>query len=530
MRIKRLLTLSLITVCVLGLAAVTFASSEEPQYGGTLRVARVVTKTSIDVNNFDTYGIHNVATQFYETLVDRYPTGEIHGLLAKDWTISDDGLVYTFNLQPNVQFHDGTTFDAVVVKWNLERKIEKKLPLWDLIPWDKIEVVDPLTVKITLTRPSPEVLGVLNDRTYSMYSPTFVNEVGDDALATQACGTGPFMVERYLPNEILVLKKNPNYWQEGLPYLDEIIYHAVPDTNTRSVMLEAGDVDLIQNPAIDIVARLEGNPDFTLFKNVGSRLVYVALNTQRAPFNDVRVRQAANYAIDKEGILQSIYRGTATISKAALMTSVTTGYEEIGYYPYNPDKARELLEAAGWAVGPDGIRRRGGQKLSVKFYARKGAIAGDIETAEFMQAMLVDVGFDVDLLVRDTAGFLSAVTVNVWEADYDMVNLSWGTYTGDASWAVNCGFACKAWAPVKYNRMYFCDGEVERLREEAYGARTLEERAPIYRKIYERVFYQAPIIQLFDILQVAPAGKHVHNVGFEPSLTIWPLRETWIEN
>ncbi len=224
-------------------------------------------------------------------------------LLVADFEVSEDGLVHTWTLQPDVTFHDGSAFDAEAVKWNLERKIELQQPLWDLIPFDTIEVVDPLTVQVTLTRPSPGMYGVLAAKTWSMYSPTFAQEVGDEGLKSQASGTGPFMVETFVPNEDLVLTKNPNYWQEGLPYLDSVVFRAVPDINARAIQLEAGDVNMALDLAVQDVERLRTNSRYP--RRRGRRFAPVlhhheqrqgaARRRARAPGAQLRGRQGRDH-------------------------------------------------------------------------------------------------------------------------------------------------------------------------------------------------------------------------------------------
>ena len=160
---------------------------------------------------------------------------------------------------------------------------------------------------------------MLAAKTWSMYSPTFAQEVGDEGLKSQASGTGPFMVETFVPNEDLVLTKNPNYWQEGLPYLDSVVFRAVPDINARAIQLEAGDVNMALDLAIQDVERLRTNTDIRVEEGAGSRQYYVTMNNAKAPLDDVRVRQALNYAVDKEGIIQAVFLGRyATLRRGGL--------------------------------------------------------------------------------------------------------------------------------------------------------------------------------------------------------------------
>ena len=504
----------------------------KPRYGGTLTVA-VPGIVHLDCNGVNQFGLNEIVQQFYETLVDRDATGEVKPLLIKDIKVSDDGLVHTWTLQSGVKFHDGTDFNAEVVKWNLERKIEKKLPMWDMIPFDKIEVVDPLTVRVTLKRPYPGIYNVLHVKTFSMYSPTFVQKVGDDALKSQAVGTGPFMVAEYVPNEHLKLKRNPNYWQEGLPYLDEIIYRVVPDANTRAIMLEAGEVDVAGFLSIQDMERLKFNPDINILAGVSSRYYYLAINLSNPPLDDVRIRKALNHAVDKETMARTIFMGYAEPAKAFLVTPAVSGYTEAGYYEYDPERAKALLDEAGWVdTNGNGIRDKGGKELVLTLRTRKGVTPGDIETAEMVQGYLKAVGIQVNIDIVDTATFLAELNKPLTDPGYphyDLCNLSWGTFTGDAEYPLKTYYACDAWPPKYWDYSHYCNEQVDAWIAEADKAPTLEERNAIYAKVIKQVWDDAIAIYLFQGKATTTARSYVKGLYLDPAQTIWPVKWAWLE-
>lgn len=506
-------------------------AQEAPTPGGTLTIAFVPLTTDIDVNARNVSSLNEQAQYVYETLFDRDAEGVVQPLLVADAEVSEDGLVHTWTLQPDVTFHDGSVFDAEAVKWNLERKIELQQPLWDLIPFESIEVVDPLTVRVTLSRPSPGMYGVLAAKTWSMYSPAFAQEVGDEGLKSQASGTGPFMVETFVPNEDLVLVKNPNYWQEGLPYLDSVIFRAVPDINARAIQVEAGDVDMGLDLAIQDVERLRTNSNIRVEEAAGSRQYYIAMNNAKAPLDDVRVRQALNYAVDKEGLIQAVFLGHyATLAEAVYLNPAVEGFVAAGSYPYDPEQAAALLEEAGWVdADGDGIREKDGQPLRLTLHTRRGGAAGDIEIAELVQGMLQQVGVGVEIIVLDSAAFIAEVTKPVEEATYDLVSLTVGTFTGDAEYIMETFYACDSAAPRYYNRAYFCDEEIDELIAESSAIPTLEGRNEIYAEIVRRVFEQAPVLMLFDAVETAAMQNDVQGVYFEAAGVNWPGKYAWLQ-
>lgn len=505
-------------------------SQTSPTPGGTLQIAYTATSPHLDIQGTNQGTLAEPAHYIYETLFDRDPEGEIVGLLAREYEVSDDGLTYTFELQPDVMFHDGTPWDAEAALYNLRRKIDLELPTYDSIPWDDFNVLDELTLEVTLSAPAPHILNVLAAKTWSMYSPTHAEEAGADGLLNEAVGTGPFVLEEFRPNEELRLVRNPDYWQEGLPYLDGVTFRVVTDANTRAALLESGEIDIAFGLPTQITQRLAMDPRFNILEGTGSRQFYFPLNNRLAPTDDVLVRQAINHAVDKEGIIQAVFMGAgAEIADAVYLNPTVNGYTSAGVWEYDPERAEALLEEAGWAADGKGGRVRDGEQLELKLYTRRGATAGDFETAELVQGMLADVGIKVDMVVLESASYVSAVTVEPEEADYHMANLSVGIVTGDAEYIMSTFYHSSSFSPRLYNRAYYSNPEVDRLIEESRLLGDLEERNALYAEIIPLVFNDAPILQLFDEIEFLATNARVHDIYFEPTFNNWPAKYAWLE-
>lgn len=506
------------------------AAQPAPTPGGTLTIAFVPLATHIDTNSVNISTVNELGHYFYETLYDRDGTGKVKGLLVKEDQISADGLTWTWKLQPDVKFHDGSPFNAAAVKWNFDRKTQKRQPLWDLLPFKSVDVVDDLTVRVTLTRPAPNLRSILVTKTYSMYSPAFQQRVGDDGLKTQASGTGAFTVVEFRPNEVVRLRKNPNYWQKGLPYLGEIVFRVAPDINARSTMLEAGDADMALGLSIPDLQRLRTRRGLKVQGALGSQQYYIAINNRKPPLNDVRVRRALNHAVDKEGIIKAVFLGTAKIATAVYINQTVEGYVNAGTYPYDQDKARKLLDEAGFTVGPGGVRQRDGRPLSLELITRKGGGPGDFETAELVQGMLKAVGIDVRLTVLESATFIPRVTLPPERATYDLVNLAVGTFTGDAEYTLLTFYHTNSAAPRYFNRAYYSNPTVDELIDQSIKATTASGRNKIYySQIIKQVFNDAPIIMLFDVTQQVAMKDTVHGVYLESASNNWPAKYAWKE-
>ena len=510
-------------------AAEEDAPADGPKYGGTLEVV-VPEILHLHVASVNQSGINEISQLVYETLFDLSPEGEIVPLLVKEVDTSADGLVHTWTLHEGVTFHDGSEFNADVVKWNLEHKIETQGPLYDFIPFESIEVVDPLTVRVTLTTPYIPMYNLLAIKTFSMYSPALYDEIGDEGLRTQAIGTGPFMVEEYVPNESLRVVKNPNYWQDGLPYLDEVVFTVVRDANTRSAMLEAGDADVSTNLSLQDIVRLESTPGMKVLSGVSTRHYYISMNNLNPPLDDVRVRQAINYGVDREGIAELVFLGYATPSEAVILTPQVNGFSSVGPMPYDPERAMALLEEAGWTdTNGDSIRDKDGKEMSFLLRTRRDAVPGDIATVELFQGMMAEIGIEINIEIVDTASFLAQLNQPIENIPYfDFANLTWGTFTGDAEYVLKTYYACNAWPPVYYDYSFYCNPAVDELIAKGNAAPNREERNVFYGEAIRLAREDSPTVLLVDGAATIATRDYVEGVYLDPSQTLWPVKYAWI--
>lgn len=506
------------------------AEAMDSKYGGTLRYA-VVALTNLDVASVNQYGVNEVCQQFYETLVDRDENGEVAPLLLKEWEVSDDGLKHTWHLQEGVTFHNGNPFNAEVVKWNIMRKINEKGPMWSAIPWadNPLKVIDDLTLEVTLSQPYAGMYNTLTIKTFSMYDPVWVEQVGADAMKTQINGTGPFMMEDYSVNEYLYLKKNPNYWQEGLPYLDRIEYIAVPDNTTRALMIESGEVDMVSTVSTMDIQRLQDNSDLKVMTDVSSRVYYMAMDNLDPPLDDVNVRRAINYAVNKQGMIGPIFNNMVSLMKSNLLTKAVGGFRANEPYYYNPDKAKELLAASGWRdTDGDGYVDKNGRAMSLKMVNREGYIAGDTELPELVQGMLKDVGIKVTIETVDGATLLSNMNQDRAKVpQYDLIYFSWATFGGNADYTLKCGYTTSAYPPKYWNYAWYSNPEVDRLIEEGDAATDLAVQNAKFARAQEITWNEACNLFLFEALASAVMAKNVEGIYLDPSQSIWPAKYAW---
>jgi ABC-type transport system substrate-binding protein len=193
----------------------------------------------------------------------------------------------------------------------------------------------------------------------------------------------------------------------------------------------------------------------------------------------------------------------------------------------------ELLDAAGWEdTNGDGTRDKDGEEMEFTLRTRKGTTPGDIETAELVQGLLADIGVKVDIDIVDTATFLAELNQpldNPGYPEYDILNLSWGTFTGDAEYVLKTYYSCDAWPPTYWDYSHYCNEEVDAMIAEADTVPTLEERNAIYADILKIVFDEAPTIILFDGMATVASGSNVMGLYVDPAQTVWPVKYVWLE-
>lgn len=331
----------------------------------------------------------------YDGLV-RYKDGtlEVEPSLATSWDISEDGTVYTFALRDGVTFHDGSAFNADAVKFNFDRMLDENHPFHNTGPFplsfffsavENVEVVDDMTVRFALNAPYAPFLSNLAYPTGLIVSPAAVEQHGAE-FGRNPSGTGAFKFAEWRSNEAVVVEANPDHW-DGAPELQAVVFRPITDANTRTAEMLAGGIDLMVEVPPVALGEFQGET-YTVHEQAGPHVWFLILNAKEGPFADVRVRQAANYAINKEAIVNDVLEGTAEVAAGPTPPAFAWAYNEsLEPYPYNPDKARELIAEAG-AEGAE-----------LTFFVTEGGsgMLDPVAMGTAIQADLSAVGFDVKI-------------------------------------------------------------------------------------------------------------------------------------
>jgi len=367
--------------------------------------------------------------QVYDTLLAFDENGNPRPNLAKSWTVSDDGLVYTFKLHDGIKCHDGTPFDANDVKFTVDRAFGDNPSLtktsWG--PITKAQVVDPLTVRITMSSRFGAFLPFLGDSFSSMVCDS---NTADTFGSSTAIGTGPFKLVNWTKGDEVVLAKNPDYHNygkpvenSGPPHIDRLIVRTVPEPQTRLAALRTGEVQVAEPPFDDIPAiKKEGKLKIVVAKNTGQN-VFWEFTISRPPFNDIRARKAVAYATDPQMAIDIIYGGLNQREWCPIARGVFGNDQDFCKqygYTYNPDKAKALLKEMGY--GPD-------NPLKTTMFVWTGGNRHKL--AEIFQSQLAQVGVEAQIEIMDIGTMNARVKAQNEDktspeaGTFDMMTWSW---------------------------------------------------------------------------------------------------------
>ncbi len=472
------------------LAACTVSDPEAPA-GGDAGDATFSIAVGIDPDTFDPAGqttttVSNMVDYMVETLVRINDDNEIEGVLAESYEVSEDGLTITFDLREGVTFQDGTPFDADAVVYNFERITDPDLAVPQgaaFKAFSSATAVDEKTVEVTLTAPSPGFVSALSATVAGMISPTSVEADGNTYQDyTRPVGTGPYTFDEYTAGESITVQKYADYWGEE-PFYDSVVFRVVPEAATRESLLLAGQVDMIILPPVSDLESLQQNDDVDVLLAESDRTIFIALDTTDPLMADPRVRQALNYAVDKQAIIDNVLFGAAEELNAPMAPSLF-GYCETGTYDYDPDQARQLLQEAG-ATG-----------ASMELLTPSGRYVQDQQAAEAIAGYLREVGMDVTVTTSDFPSFLARVNAPVSENTPESHLLGWAPAYLDADFQMQM-FRERTHPPSGLATSFYTNPQVEAYLAQADVEVDPGVREQLYCDASQIIWDEAPWIFLW---------------------------------
>ncbi len=499
----------------------------EPKYGGTIIHGRGGDSVGLDPSHETDGESLNVARNIFDTLV-RYKeeSTEIEPALATSWEISPDGLVYTFKLRQGVKFHDGTPFNAEAVVFSFDRQLnpDKYPELKETGPYKywlgmsmgdivkSVEAVDEFTVRFTLKRREAPFLANLGMHFASIVSPTALKKLTVD-FTRHPVGTGPFKFVEWIKDDRIVLEANPDYW-DGRPYLDKVIFRAIPDNTTRLLELKSGAIDVMVFPNPEDIKLIEADPNFKVLRQPGMNIGYLAMHTEKKPFDNVKVRRAINHAINKKAIVDTIYEGLGTVAKNPL-PPILWGYnDQIQDYEYDPNKAKELLKEAGY---PDGFETTLWALPVPRPYNPNGQ-----KVAEAIQADLQKVGIRARIISYEWGTYLEKLE----QGEHDMALFGWFGDNGDPDNFLYILLDKDSAKIPAQNIAFYKNDQVHELLIKAKETFDQKEREKLYQQAQVIIHEDAPWVPLAHSVVVNITKKTVHNYKIHP-VGDWLYHKVW---
>ncbi len=470
-------------------------SSGSATSGGEVVYALDTPISTLDPNVAGAAQEFRVIRQFTDSLVTLDADGTIGPWLATSWEASDDGLSYTFVLRDGVTFSDGTPFDAAAVCFNFDRIADPatgSLAAVGLIgPYQSCQATDELTAVVTLSTPFVPFLNGMSSSFMGMVSPTAVQEMGAADFAMAPVGTGPFVVESYVPNDRVVLTANPDYdWapasagHEGPAYLDKVTFQIIADATVRMGSLRSQSVDIVGVVPETEISAVESDASLELVSQpapgVSTQLFF---NQESGPLADKEVREAVRSAIDFDGAVTSLYFGAFDRAWGPL-TPATAGYDPAveDSFDFDPDRAADLLDEAGWKPGSDGIREKDGERLTLRYIDQDPNREKRQDFAEFIRQNLADVGIEVELAFEANA----PLTEDRTTGSYDLATLSYGNIDPNVLSMIYASTAIPTATTTGFNLGRFSDPEMDELLAAGRTEADLDARLDIYAQIQQR--------------------------------------------
>ena len=464
--------------------------------------------------------IHNGLVRFSEDL-------EIEPDLAESWTTSADGREWIFKLRQGVKFHDGTDFDADAVTTFFSSMLDPEVNLGSYSLWkpiEKVETVDSYTVKITTAKPYSSFLNVMCHHSALIPSPTAM-AADTENYGLNPVGTGPYTVESFEPGIQLVLVRNGDYYGDA-PRYDRITYRNIADASARIAALQSGQVNVINKIPAEFAAQLETDPNLDLIVKPGLQTFGLSLNFNNPALQDKAVRQALNYAIDKEAIAAALYMGYVTPLESPL-ARYTSGSFPVGSYKVDVAKAESMLEEAGYTKNADGVRTRDGVALDFVLLTPEGSYDKDVILCETLQNQLQAIGVRITINKVESAVFWDQLKVPADATNYDMVLFGFNPSHGSGQIHLEALYKSnpsRSENPVTWNFNWYENPEVDALIAQAAEEVDPDRFAEIMKKAQTLIWEDCPYLWLHSNNIISAKHKDVEGVAVLPVVFTLPHR------
>lgn len=472
----------------------------------TFDIAIGIDLDTVDPPQMTTTTVANVVDYSVETLTKLDKSGKTVPGLATSWQVSKDGRTITLHLRKGVTFSDGTKFDADAVKFNLDRLLDPKVESPQRAPYTSISSVDKVddsTVRLNLSHPDPALPSALSASSAGLISPASIDKYGNSYKnVVHPVGTGPYKFVSYQQGDQVVFTKNADYWGRA-PHYQKVVFHIVPEAATRESLVRAGQVDMAVLPPVADLQQLQQSSDTNVLLAPSDRTIFMAFQTPEAPLNDPAVRQAVNYAVNKNAIIKNVLFGAAEPMTAPVAPSVE-GYCRVGEYGYNPQKAKQMLAKAGV------------KHLTLTVGTPTGRYLQDKEATDAIAGNLRDVGLNVQVRTMDWASYVSAVDVPASKQKFDMHVLGWAPAFLDSSQQM-LQFRTDQAPPNGLATSLYSNKKVDALSDAANQELDPQKRRSDYCQAWKTIWKDAPWLFLWVQKYPIVYSSDVTGVSYLPN-------------
>ena len=442
--------------------------------------------TTLDPYNATDKLSRQVMKAFYEGFFRLNARMEVEPSLALSATPSADGLVWVLRLREGVRFANGEIFDAHAAKANIDHLIHDPTRLGRSAMFGEIEradATDLYELTIRLKKPLAPMKRRMAGGILSMVCPSALADPNWN-LSQKPCGTGPYRLKHFNPAELLEVERRDNYWDSGWPKVSGIRFVPVPENHTRATMLRTGEADFIFPMPYESADEINRQKNLLISRKPSTVMRFIAMNTMKKPFSDLRVREAINYAVSREAIVKAAYRGYARPAGGVMPPSIPNALL-IGTWPYDPEKAKQLLAQAGYPNG---------------FEANLWCAYNDsasMKAVQVIQQQLGLVGIRLKLSVLEAGERVARIhsLKNPADSKLELYYTGWAA-SSDADWSLRPLYYGPSMPPVLFNTAYYKNPEVDRLIDEALSITDEVESRKIYADIQERIRRDAPYVWL----------------------------------
>jgi ABC-type transport system substrate-binding protein len=428
----------------------------------------------------------NMIELLYDTLFYSDPEGKLEPRLATKADVSKDGLTYTLHLRKDVKFSDGTPFDAKTMKLTVDRALDPKMsvPQRSMINMIKeSRIVDDYTIELVLSYPFAPFMPTLSVFILSPISPAAIQKYGQD-VRQNPVGAGPYVLKEWVKGDRIVMTRNETYYGKK-PTVEKLTFKIVPETATREAMLRSGQIDICYKPSPSNLAALKADPSITVDMPLDSRTIFMGLNCQKGVTKNKLVRQAFNYAVDKNAIVKKILFDTA-VKMEGPCSPIMFGYHKMaGQWDYNPDKAKQLLKEANFDFNQ-----------TVAMRTPQGRYLFDKQVSEYVQACLQEIGVKVELRTYDWPTYVAGLLKPIDQSELEVFLLGWGPMVMDADLSLYGMFHSVNNPPKGLGAAFYSSPEFDKAIEASRMEQDPTKRLALFKKAEEIVWDDCPWIWL----------------------------------